>query len=79
MDRYHFNVFDGDPLLDAEGEELRAPSDARTEAIRRFGALLMREADHLGHEEDLRMEVTDDRGLVLFRLDFTVMKSAALS
>lgn len=75
MPRYHFNVYDGVTLLDNKGVELPNTNFARREAIRYSGALLEEgaEQDNLGTE--WRMEVTDDSGLILFRLDFFVTPS----
>ena len=77
MPRFHFNVYDGVCVLDTEGTELPDWQAARLEAIRYAGALLVDDAQHVAHGQDWRMEVTDDTGLVLFRLDFIVMASAA--
>lgn len=78
MPRYHFNVYDGVTLLDKKGVELPNSNFARREAIRYSGALLEdgAEQDNLGAE--WRMEVTDDTGLILFRLDFFVTPSPVM-
>lgn len=78
MPRYHFNVYDGVTLLDKKGVELPDHNFARREAIRYSGVLLEEggERDDLGAE--WRMEVTDDTGLILFRLDFFVTPSPAM-
>jgi hypothetical protein len=77
--RYHFNVYDGVTLLDKKGVELPDINFARREAIRYSGTLLEDggNKDNLGAE--WRMEVTDDTGLILFRLDFFVTPSAAIA
>jgi hypothetical protein len=77
MPRYHFNVFDGRSPADVAGRELPTIQDARGEAIRLSGALLEADGHRIQLGEDWRMEVTDDRGLILFRLDFTVMEAPA--
>ena len=78
MPRYHFNVYDGVTLLDKKGVELPDSNFARREAIRYAGSLL----EEGGKQDDLglewRMEVTDDQGLILFRLDFFVTHSPAM-
>jgi hypothetical protein len=75
--RFHFNIYDGVSMLDREGMELTDWHEARLEAIRRAGEILKQDADRIALGEDWHMEVTDDTGLVLFRLDFTVMDTAA--
>lgn len=79
MPRYHFNVYDGVTMLDKKGVELPDTTFARREAIRYAGALLEEGArvDSLGPE--WRMEVTDETALILFRLDFFVTPSAAIT
>ena len=78
MPRYHFNVYDGVILLDKKGVELPDSNFARREAIRYSGSLLEEsgQQDNLGSE--WRMEVTDDRGLILFQLDFNVTPSPVM-
>ena len=76
MPRFYFNVYDGVALPDLAGVELKSWPDARFEAIRLAGAILRDEAKRIALTEDWRMEVTDENGLVLFRLDFTVLESA---
>ena len=77
MPRFHFNVHDGADLPDRTGTELADWQDARLEAIRLAGAILREDARRIALGEDWRMEVTDETGLMLFRLDFTVMETAA--
>jgi hypothetical protein len=74
--RYHFNVYDSVVMLDKKGVELPDTTFARREAIRYAGVLLEEGArlESLGAE--WRMEVTDESGLILFRLDFFVTPSA---
>ena len=78
MPHYHFNVYDGIELLDRKGIELPDTNFARREAIRYAGTLLEDGAakDSLG--EEWRMEVTDHRGLILFRLDFLVTNASSV-
>ena len=47
---------------------------ARRRAIRLSGNLIESDVARLQLGEDWRMEVTDDRGRLLFRLDFTVLE-----
>lgn len=79
MPRYHFNVYDGRDIIDDVGTELPNAIFARREAIRYAGALLEEDADRLALGEDWRMEVTDERGLILLSLNFTVVALPAIS
>lgn len=79
MPHYHFNVYDGVSEIDRVGTELGDHNEARIEAMRLAGEILENTAHRLALGEDWRMEVTDSSGLILFRLDFTVMESSALS
>ena len=78
MPRFHFNVRDGHDIKDGEGVRLLDFSTARWEAIRLSGAILEDEADQLGAAEDWRLEVTDETGLILFLMTFSIMQSPAV-
>ncbi|MFB0493088.1 hypothetical protein ABIE45_005674 [Methylobacterium sp. OAE515] len=77
--RYHFNVYDGVVLLDKKGVELPDTIFARREAIRYAGVLLEEGARLESLGQEWRMEVTDGKELILFRLDFFVTLSPAVS
>ncbi|MCW6511765.1 DUF6894 family protein [Lichenifustis flavocetrariae] len=74
MPRYHFNTHDGQTTLDREGTVLSGLRAARRRAIRLSGALIESDFARMQLGEDWRMEVTDDHGRLLFRLDFTVLE-----
>lgn len=74
MPRFHFNIYDGVSETDQEGTELPDWWTARVEAIAFAGVIFKDEARRLALGEDWHMEVTDEAGLVLFRLDFSVME-----
>lgn len=76
--RFFFHVYDGVSLPDDEGTELPDWQAARTEAIATAGRIVADEGKRLKLGEDWRMEVTDDRGLLLFRLDFHITESPAI-
>ncbi|MGU3668470.1 DUF6894 family protein [Methylobacterium sp. A49B] len=78
MARFHFNVYDGVSMPDPVGTDLSSWDDARVEAIRMAGEILKDKAHRIALGEDWRMEVTDETGLVLFRLDFSVLESPAV-
>jgi hypothetical protein len=77
--RYFFHVFDGQTLPDREGTELPDYNHARREAISYAGKLLDDDASRIGLGEDWHMEVVDEAGLILFRLDFFVTTSPVLA
>lgn len=79
MPLYFFSVFDGVDDVDRKGTELANPRAAQIEAISRAGTILKSDAERLAVGEDWYMEVTDHRGLILFRLDFFVLQSTALT
>jgi hypothetical protein len=68
--RFHFNVRDGTNIPDPKGTELADIRAARTEAVKLAGRLLLDEPDTFWEGSDWHVEVTDDRGVILFRLDF---------
>ena len=78
MPRYHFNVHDGRTSLDKEGTELPDTHAARREAMILAGALIEDSAKRSELGEEWRMEVTDDAGLLLFRLHFTIASTSAV-
>ena len=78
MPRYFFNIYDGVDELDLTGTELEDWTEARLEAVRFAGVIIRDDAKRLALGEDWRLEVTDDVGLVLFRLDFSILSSAAV-
>jgi hypothetical protein len=51
--------------------------DARIEAARRIGKLLQDHAGRLWADEDWQMDVTDQRGLILFVINYHAIKSPA--
>ena len=78
MPRYHFHIHDGRAVRDEDGIELADAQVARRDAIRLAGQVLDDEAFRLPLGEDWMMEVTDETGLVLFRLDFHVTDAPAV-
>lgn len=78
MPRFYFNVYDGVTILDEEGTEFPTWKEARLGAIQAVGEILKNSPERIALGEDWRMEVTDETGLVLFRLDFLVMESPAM-
>lgn len=77
MPRFHFSVYDGASSLDPEGMRLPDQAAARLEAVRRAGRILKADAQRVLSGDEWRMEVSDDSGVILFRLDFFVTASVA--
>ena len=78
MPRFHFNVYDGVTLPDEDGTELPDWHHARAQALLFAGELLKDEAIHRQLADGWHIEVTDERGLILFRLDFTIVNAPAV-
>jgi hypothetical protein len=66
--RYFFNQIDGQYKPDDEGLEFQSLDQARTEAVRYAGAVLCHEPDVVWEGDDFRVEVTDEKKLLLFTL-----------
>jgi hypothetical protein len=77
MPRYHFNIHDGVSSLDEDGTELPDIDAARRQAAQLMGQLLRDDPDMFWNGEEWRLDVTDDRGLVLFSLLFATVDAAA--
>ncbi|WP_425284789.1 DUF6894 family protein [Methylobacterium gossipiicola] len=63
---------------DEEGSELESCEVVRLEATELCGALLREYPVRIAVGEDWRMEVPDERGLILFRLGFQVVETSAM-
>jgi hypothetical protein len=72
MPRFYFNVFDGRLVVDPDGVELSDAEAAREEAIRISGRIIETDAALISTGNAWTMEVTDQLGLRLFRLKFSV-------
>lgn len=64
--RYFFNQLDGEFRPDDEGLEFASMTDARLEAVRYAGEVLRYHPTLVWKGEDFRIEVTDEKQLVLF-------------
>ena len=73
MPRFHFNVLDGTAFIDQVGVELASLNDAKREAMRYAGAMLVDSAGVSRPDREWRVEVTDHQGLALFRLAVSMM------
>ena len=73
MPRYHFNVLDGTAYIDDTGIDLAGIDDAKREARRYAGTMLTDSAKLFTPDHQWRVEVTDHKGLALFRLGVSMM------
>ena len=71
MPRFHFNVYDGVALPDLTARDFTDLDGARTEAVRLAGELMQDGATSRRLGDNWRIEVTDDTGRPLFRLDLS--------
>jgi hypothetical protein len=78
MPRFYFHIFDGRDQRDDHGTELSDFQEARVEAIRYASEILKDDAHRIALGEDWHMNVTDEAGLILFRLDFSAQVSSAI-
>ena len=78
MPRYFFNVFDGKDILDEEGTELTNIYVAQAQAIRMCGELLREMGVKFWDGTEWRMEVSDDKGAILFVLRFSAQEYPVL-
>jgi len=76
--RFFFNIDDGVSIPDHAGRELADWHEAQHVAIRLAGEVIADSARRMKLGEDWTMSVTNEVGLVLFRLDFHVTGSAAI-
>jgi len=79
MPRYFVNVHDDRNSIDEEGMLLPDWKAAQSLAIRYAGEILQSDAERIKTGEDWYLEVTDETGLILFRLDFSLNASSALA
>jgi hypothetical protein len=79
MPRFYFHIFDGRNQRDDDGTELSNFHEARVKAIRYAGEVLKDDAHCIALGEDWHMDVTDEAGLILLRLDFSVQVSSAIA
>jgi hypothetical protein len=77
MPRFHFNVLSDPEDLDVDGTEFPNVTAAKREARLYAGRILSDSALVSDPDNEWRIEVTDPTGLVLFRLDITMMDAPA--
>ncbi len=68
MPRYYFHVRDGIDSFDAEGTECATPADARAQALRTAGAILVESSASFWRHPHWQMSVVDDAGAPVLTL-----------
>jgi hypothetical protein len=75
--RLHFQVRTETHVMLSEVADLQDAEHARVEAAQRVGAFLLDHASRLWIDERWQMDVTDERGLVLFVIYVEASKAPA--
>jgi len=78
MPRYFFNVRDGTTVTDENGTMLPDLAAARKVAVRFAGDLLRDLGREPPADEDWKVEVTDEHGLILFTLLLATLDAPAV-
>ena len=68
LPKYLFQIAGGNHVLDTEGRELPDPSAARIQGIKLAGELLKAMPTLLYETAELKIEVTDEDGKVMFKV-----------
>lgn len=79
MPFFNFEVRTESHVMLTEGAELADKDAARNEAARRIGELLTDHASRLWVDENWQIDVTDERGLILYVIHVSALKTAATS
>jgi hypothetical protein len=66
-------------MPDLDGTELASLSSARKEAVILAGALIKEHGQSFWDSQEWHMEVTDESGILLFRLDFMATEGPVVS
>ncbi|MEA3047401.1 MAG: hypothetical protein QOJ53_1733 [Sphingomonadales bacterium] len=77
MPFFNFEVRTETHVMLTEGAKFADRTAARNEAARRIGELLTDHASRLWIDETWQMDVTDERGLILYVINVAAMKTAA--
>jgi hypothetical protein len=68
MEKYHFDIDDGELSSDAEGTDLKDLASAKCEAVRMAGQVICDAAASFWDRAEWKMTVRTGDGLVLFQL-----------
>lgn len=77
MPKYHFEVRTPTQTLVTEGADLPDSTAARVEATKRIGDLLRIHAGEIWADQDWQMDVTDERGLILYAVVVSALMAPA--
>ena len=77
MPFFRFEVRTPAHIMTAHGGEFADSNAARVEAARRIGDLLHAHAGEIWTDEDWQMDITDERGLILYVTTINEMRSPA--
>ena len=77
MPFYHFEVRTQTHVMITQGAEFANDEGARIEAAKRIGQLLHHHAGQLWVDEDWQMDVTDEKGLILYVIHVAAMRTPA--
>jgi hypothetical protein len=74
---YNFEVRTPSHVMLTEGAEMADMRAVRLQAARRIGELLKEHAGRLWVDEEWQMDVPDNRGLILYVMQVSALKTAA--
>ena len=77
MPRFFFNVHDGSLQSDEVGYELATIGDAHRVAVETMGSMMRDSPGQFAADGEWRMEVIDDRGMVMFALHSILVEAPA--
>lgn len=77
MPYYNFEVCTPSHVMLTQGADLPDSTAARVEAAKRIGELLTVHANQLWVDQDWQIDVTDERGLILYVIYVTANRSPA--
>ena len=77
MPRYFFHTEDGRAFHDGDGTRLADDAAARIQAARVLAQLLIERPADVWKDDPFQITVTDERGVTLFSLDITALRSPA--
>jgi hypothetical protein len=79
MPRYFFSTVNGDVHRDTDGTDLPSLGDARIEGARLIGLILQDRPQGFWEAGDLKLTVSNDRGLALFTIVVAAIDAASTS
>ena len=77
MPFYNFEVRTPSHVMLTEGAVMADTVAARVEAAKRVGKLLHDHAGQIWVDQDWQMDITDEKGLILYVIHINAMRSAA--